>query len=154
VFSGGEPLVQPMLPSAINDIKKMKLRVGLHTAGAVPEMLARVATAVNWIGFDVKQLFEKYSSVTGVEGSGEAARESLKILVESQVDFEVRITVYETMDASDLGDLLKEISDFGVRNVALQKCRYLDESIIEHPIFCDGLFLEDMSKYFDGFFVR
>jgi anaerobic ribonucleoside-triphosphate reductase activating protein len=154
VFSGGEPLVQPMLPEAIADVKKMRFQVGLHTSGAIPEMLARVVTSVNWIGFDVKHLFEKYPDITGVDGSGELACESLKIVIESNIDFEVRITAHESIDFSAIADVLKEISGMGVRNVALQKCRNSDGVVVEHPIFSDGLLLEDMSKYFDSFYIR
>jgi anaerobic ribonucleoside-triphosphate reductase activating protein len=154
VFSGGEPLAQPMLPGAIADVKKMGFQVGLHTSGAIPEILARVIANVNWIGFDVKHLFEKYLDITGVDGSGELARESLRIVIESNVDFEVRITVCESIDTSVIIDMLKEISSMGVRNAVLQKCRDAEGVVVEHPIFSDGLLLENMSKYFDSFYIR
>jgi anaerobic ribonucleoside-triphosphate reductase activating protein len=154
VFSGGEPLAQPMLPEAIADVKKIGFQIGLHTSGAIPEMLARVVSSVNWIGFDVKHLFEKYSDITGIDGSGELTCESLRIVIESNTDFEVRITAHESIDTSVIIDILKEISGMGVRNVVLQKCRDFDGIVIEHPIFSDGLLLEDMSKYFNSFYIR
>ena len=154
VFSGGEPLIQEALPDAIMEVKNMGFMIGLHTAGAVPEMLAKVAPMTNWIGFDVKNDFKDYELITGVPNSGKTALESLKLLVALNVNFEVRITMYKTLEISVIVDLLKELSSMGVKTVALQKCRDIEEIIVEHPIFSDRILLEDVSKYFENFFVR
>ena len=154
VFSGGEPLIQEALPDAIMEVKNMGFMIGLHTAGAVPEMLAKVAPMTNWIGFDVKNDFKDYELITGVPNSGKTALESLKLLVALNVNFEVRITMYKTLEISVIVDLLKELSSMGVKTVALQKCRDIEEIIVEHPIFSDRILLEDISKYFENFFVR
>lgn len=154
VFSGGEPLIQEALPDAIMEVKNMGFMIGLHTAGAVPEMLAKVAPMTDWIGFDVKNDFKDYELITGVPNSGKTALESLKLLVALNVNFEVRITMYKTLEISVIVDLLKELSSMGVKTVALQKCRDIEEIIVEHPIFSDRILLEDISKYFENFFVR
>ncbi len=154
VFSGGEPLIQEALPNAIMEVKSMGFMIGLHTAGAVPEMLAKVAPMTDWIGFDVKNDFKDYELITGVPNSGKTALESLKLLVALNVNFEVRITMYKTLDTSVIVDLLKELSSMGVKTVALQKCRDIEEIVVEHPIFSDKILLEDISKYFENFFVR
>lgn len=154
VFSGGEPLIQEALPDAIMEVKNMGFMIGLHTAGAVPEMLAKVAPMTDWIGFDVKNDLKDYELITGVPNSGKTALESLKLLVALNVNFEVRITMYKTLEISVIVDLLKELSSMGVKTVALQKCRDIEEIIVEHPIFSDRILLEDISKYFENFFVR
>lgn len=154
VFSGGEPLIQEALPKAIADVKSMGFMVGLHTSGAVPEMLAKVLSLVDWVGFDVKNSFDRYEEITMVSGSGKSARESLNLLIESNTNFEVRITVDKSLDTSAIVDLLKELSEMGVKTVALQKCRDKDEIVIEHPIFSDNILIEDVSRCFDNFFIR
>lgn len=154
VFSGGEPLIQDALPDAVTEVKNMGFMIGLHTAGAVPEMLAKIAPMTDWIGFDVKNDFRDYELITGIPNSGKTALESLKLLVALNVNFEVRITMYESLDTSVIVDLLKELSSMGVKTVALQKCRNAEEIIVEHPIFSDKILLEDISKYFENFFIR
>lgn len=154
VFSGGEPLVQDGLLDAILDVKKLGLLIGMHTGGALPEVLSRVISYVDWIGFDIKTAFSEYPSITSVQNSGEAARESLKIILESNVDFEARMTMDPTISVESAVGALKEIASMGVKNAVLQKCRDKDEIIIEHPIFSDKLLLEDLSKHFDSFFIR
>jgi pyruvate formate lyase activating enzyme len=154
VFSGGEPLAQEALLSAIEDVKDLGFLIGLHTSGAFPKMLARIIHLVDWVGFDIKRDFENYRLITNVNESGTAAYESLKIAIDSNVDIEVRITMDESIDIGSVVSVLKEIAAMGVRTVALQKCRNKDEIIVEHPIFSDKLLLEDMSRYFDVFFIR
>jgi pyruvate formate lyase activating enzyme len=154
VFSGGEPLVQEVLADAIEDVKKLGFKIGLHTTGAFPDRFERVLPLLDWVGFDVKHVFRKYSEITGVEGSGTAACQSLEALISSGVDCEVRTTVCRTLDASAILEILKEISNMGVKKAVLQKCRDENDNVVEHTIFSDKLFLENASKYFDDFCVR
>jgi pyruvate formate lyase activating enzyme len=154
VFSGGEPLLQENLLDAIMYVRDMKFKIGLHTSGAFPSRFAKVLPFVDWVGFDVKHRFENYQEITNIRNSGALARESLNLLIASGVDFEVRMTLYEKIETSAIIEALKEISALGVRTVALQKCRDKKENVVEHPIFSDKLLLEDVSKYFDNFYVR
>ncbi|MDR1982523.1 MAG: anaerobic ribonucleoside-triphosphate reductase activating protein [Holosporaceae bacterium] len=154
VFSGGEPLMQERLLNAIEDVRAMGFKVGLHTSGAFPDRFKCVLPSVDWVGFDVKCSFNDYQKVTNIKDSGIVALESLNILIASKVDYEVRITVFEEMDISAIVEVLKEISTLGVKTVVLQKCRDKGESVVEHAIFSDKLLLEDISKYFDSFHVR
>ncbi|MDR2766670.1 MAG: anaerobic ribonucleoside-triphosphate reductase activating protein [Holosporaceae bacterium] len=154
VFSGGEPLLQDALTEAVQEVKALGFSVGLHTSGAIPEKLAEVVHFLDWVGFDLKCSFQDYRSITGSDGSGEAARRSLGILVSSNVDFEARITLHESIRVASVVEALKEAASMGVRTVVLQKCRDKNENIVEHIIFSDKLLLEDMSKHFDRFLIR
>ncbi|MDR0580706.1 MAG: anaerobic ribonucleoside-triphosphate reductase activating protein [Holosporaceae bacterium] len=154
VFSGGEPLQQAHLPAAIEDVKRLGFRIGLHTSGAFPERLALVLPLVDWVGFDVKHEFDNYYDVTGVPESGFLAQRSLNMLISSGVRYEVRMTVCESLDSLSIVNVFKGIAAQGVKTVALQKCRDKDENIVEHPIFSDRLLLEDISKRFENFSVR
>ncbi len=60
----------------------------------------------------------------GVAGSGEAARESLALLVASGVPFEARTTVHPALlSADDLAVLADELLAAGVRRYAVQGFR-------------------------------
>ena len=154
VFSGGEPLEQAFLGTAVKEVKDMGFKVGLHTSGAYPERLSAVVSLFDWVGFDVKESFQNYQLITNIPDSGEKALESLKILIASGVPFEVRMTLDPIIEISDICGTLKDISRMGVKTVALQKVRDKDGQAVEHPIFSDKLLLEDLSKYFDNFFIR
>ena len=70
VFSGGEPLTDPALKSAIEEVKSLGMAVGLHTSGSYPRHLKEVIGLVDWVGLDVKAppenaaLFEAVTQLT------------------------------------------------------------------------------------------
>ena len=72
VFSGGEPTAQSALPRAVQQVRDLGFRVGLHTSGSYPRRLARLLPALDWVGLDIKALPEDYAALTGVEDSGPA----------------------------------------------------------------------------------
>lgn len=154
VFSGGEPLFQEALLPAIEDVRNLGFKIGLHTAGAYPDRFARVVSFLDWIGFDVKRSFKDYHLITNIHGSGEKALESLKVLLASNKDYEVRMTMHESIETETAVDVLRELCQMGVRKVVLQKCRDKNENVVEHPIFSDKILLENVSKDFDSFYIR
>ena len=85
VFSGGEPTLQRSLPEAMREVKALGYLIGLHTAGIVPRMLARVLSLVDWVGMDLKADWDVHASVTQVSGSGERARRSMELIRASGV---------------------------------------------------------------------
>ena len=124
VFSGGEPTLQEALPAAVADVRRLGFRVGLHTGGQFPQRLARVLPQVDWVGFDVKAPWDAYDRITRVAHSGEAARESLSLLVANGVAFEVRTTVHPALlSADDLAVLGDELLSVGVRRWTVQGFR-------------------------------
>ncbi|MDR1551519.1 MAG: anaerobic ribonucleoside-triphosphate reductase activating protein [Holosporaceae bacterium] len=154
VFSGGEPLLQKGLLRAVDDVKKMGFKIGLHTSGADPDRFAKVLPFLNWVGFDIKYSFDRYEEITRIKDSGKIAGKSLDLLIASHVAFEARMTVHEKMKVDIIVAALKNISSLGVKKMVLQKCRDRNENVVEHPIFSDKLTLDELAKCFDSFLVR
>lgn len=100
VFSGGEPTLQPALPEALAAVRAMGFRVGLHTAGPFPERLAACLPRLDWVGMDLKAPFHEYEEITGVPGSGEAARESAQLLRQSGIRRQWRTTLDPFLDGT------------------------------------------------------
>lgn len=124
VFSGGEPLMQRALPEAIGAARELGFKVGLHTNGAYPERFAEVLPNLSWVGLDIKAPSDGYDRVSGVPGSGDAARESLHRLVASGLDYEVRTTVHSHLtDFAALERLAAELAAEGVTRWVLQPYR-------------------------------
>jgi pyruvate formate lyase activating enzyme len=124
VFTGGEPTLQDALADAIADVRDLGFLIGLHTGGQFPDRLARVLPKVDWVGLDVKAPWADYERITRVPGSGEAARESLALIVASGIPFEARTTVHPALlSADDLALLADELVAAGVRNFAIQGFR-------------------------------
>lgn len=85
VFSGGEPTLQLSLPRAMESVKNLGYLIGLHTAGIVPRMLARVLPLVDWVAMDLKSTDGNHEAITRVKGSAIRARQSMDILRSSGV---------------------------------------------------------------------
>ena len=124
VFSGGEPTAQAALGAAMREVARLGFAVGLHTGGAYPRRLEEVLDDVDWIGLDVKAAPRGYASVTGIAGSGEAARASLHLVVASGVAHEIRTTVHPALSPDDaLVELADELASLGVCRWVLQPFR-------------------------------
>lgn len=124
VFSGGEPLYQRGLDTAVTMVRDMGFRVGLHTGGSYPDHLQRLLPQLDWVGLDIKAPFDRYPQVTGVPGSGERARKSLEHLLASDCDYEIRTTVHPLIfKPSGLRDLARQLASLGVRHYVLQAFR-------------------------------
>lgn len=124
VFSGGEPTLQPALLAAVQEVRAMDYRVGLHTAGIVPERFAELLPLLDWVGFDVKAPFDSYARITGVANSGENALKSLRSLLASGIASEVRTTVHPVLLNMEAIMALKQILlKLGVANFVVQRYR-------------------------------
>ncbi len=124
VFSGGEPTAQSALANAMAEVRALGFKVGLHTGGPYPQRLRALLPLLDWVGLDIKALPEDYPAVTGVPGSGEAAWESLALLLEAGIALEVRTTPMPGLDDDAyLQTLMQQLANAGVRNYVLQQCQ-------------------------------
>ncbi|MER1966436.1 anaerobic ribonucleoside-triphosphate reductase activating protein [Castellaniella sp. GW247-6E4] len=124
VFSGGEPTMDPGLGPAIHQVRALGYRIGLHTGGTHPRRLAQVLPDIDWVGLDIKAGFSAYERVTRVAGSGRPARDSLRAVLDSGVNFECRTTAHpDLIGADELLALGHELAGLGVRHYAVQVFR-------------------------------
>lgn len=100
VVTGGEPTLNPELPSFIEKVKRMGFSVKLDTNGSNPEMLKELIEKrlVDYVAMDIKAplIEEKYQAVIGapVNGILKEVEKSIELLRNSDgVDYEFRTTV-------------------------------------------------------------
>jgi len=126
VFSGGEPLLQKMLPEAMDEVRSLGFAVGLHTGGFAPEALKRVINKVSWVGLDIKAPLndKQYQKATGSTVKSENIKMSLQILLDSGICFECRTTCDpRILQTEDIYEIADELSSMGVKEYYLQKYR-------------------------------
>lgn len=134
VFSGGEPTLQSGLKAAMESVRGLGFKVGLHTAGPYPERLQRILPLVDWVGLDVKALPDDYPEVTGIAESGTRAWASLELLLESGVPHEIRTTPMPGRDRPfDLERLSKRLLEAGVLNHRIQTC-HIERAAYPHRL--------------------
>jgi anaerobic ribonucleoside-triphosphate reductase activating protein len=124
VFSGGEPLSEPRLPSMIREVRRMGFRIGLHTAGIYPLRLADVMRYLDWVGLDIKADAQGYDDITGRRDSQRPAQACLTQLLTAGMDFECRITWHpDWLSETRLLALARELARRGVKRFAVQSAR-------------------------------
>ena len=93
VFTGGEPLMDPLLGSMVEETKKLGLAVKIDTNGTWPEKLHDVLDFVDYVALDLKAAPSKYEKATGGKSCFEPVRQTLQLLAASKTHYEVRTTV-------------------------------------------------------------
>lgn len=141
VFSGGEPTLHPGLVDAVREVRSMGFGTALHTGGHGTERLRALLDAglIDWVGFDVKAPFDDYPLITGRADSGNRARRSLQILVESGVPYELRTTVYTpVLDDDRLAIIAHEVGQRGGGNLVLQRCLHTRSLVPDEQTDLEG----------------
>lgn len=139
VFSGGEPTMQSELPAALRETAALGYQIAIETNGADPEALRRAldTSAVDRVLMDIKAPFAEYPVITQIPASGEAARLSVKLLIDSGIDCEFRTTWHPALLSHEhLRTIARELAAMGATRWVLQlfrpagcPVRWLRESI-------------------------
>lgn len=154
VITGGEPTLQKDLKLFIKKIKEMNYLVKLDTNGTNPHILEELINEnlVDYIAMDIKSPLDKYSKITNSEVNTEKIQRSIKLILNSNIDYEFRTTVISSQltinDFEKIAKLLK-----GAKKYYLQKFnsknKILDETLIDEKTFTDVQFQKaiDILKY-------
>lgn len=160
VFSGGEPLAQPDLYDSMKTVKEMGFAVGLHTSGVNVERLKQVLPLLDWVGFDVKTLFEHYERRIP-HSHAPTVEKCLDLLIEAGIELEARTTLDpRIISISELRELADILAQKGVKTYALQE--YRPHPSEKNPpssgeitaFFSDRTLLSDLKERFTHFIVR
>ena len=159
VFSGGEPTLQRSLLQCIEQVKAMGYLVGLHSAGIKPKLFEQVVSKVDWVGFDIKALPVDHQQITCVQGSGEANWLSLKHLLNSGTNYEVRTTVHwHLFTIEKLKHLANKLRAEGVEKFVVQVARHKQMLDAELTVTLPPLEKQQLWDYlaslFPSFIVR
>lgn len=124
VVSGGEPTMHDDLPEFLSSIKKMGYLVKLDSQGSNPKMLKRIIDegSIDFIAMDIKSTLPKYSTVVARPVDPAAIQESIKLIMNSGLDYEFRTTaVKQLMSVEDFEEIGKMLN--GAKRYAFQKFR-------------------------------
>lgn len=117
VFSGGEPTRQDGLADAMEQVRAMGLPVGLHTSGSYPQHLAAVLSLADRVVLEIKAPATLYRAITDVGASAHKAFASLRLVLDSGVDLQVRtVADTEVLTPEVLAGLRENLAAMGVRD--------------------------------------
>ncbi len=104
-LSGGEATLQPQLPEILAYIKAQGFLTKLDTNGSNPALLKRLIDArlVDYVAMDVKAALDErsYCAITQSASVLEAVKHSIRILMDSPVEHEFRLTVVPSYHGPD-----------------------------------------------------
>ncbi len=124
VITGGEPTIHKNLPEFIQKIKKMGFLVKLDTNGTNPDMLRQLlkANLLDYIAMDIKSSEKTYNKAVGVKINIEIIKKSIKIIQNSNLDYEFRTTLVPGIHNEDIFKELLELIQ-GAKKYYLQNFR-------------------------------
>ena len=103
-ITGGEPTLHPELPALLREVRALGYAVKLDTNGYRPEILEAVLNQglVDYVAMDLKNGPEGYAETVGVAQVELAKiRQSIRLLMDSSVDFELRTTVVNPLHSGE-----------------------------------------------------
>jgi pyruvate formate lyase activating enzyme len=113
VISGGEPTLDPDLPSLLRAIKKLGLLVKIDTNGLAPGVLSDLIqeALIDYVALDVKTSPSRYGELHPLPVDLDLLPASVALIKSAGIDYEFRTTCVpgyvEDRDISALGSLLK-----------------------------------------------
>ncbi len=98
VFSGGECTLHPTLIPMIREIKDMGFLIKIDTNGTNPKVLQKLIqeNLIDYVALDFKALPLSFEKITQLD-SFYHFEESLQLLLESKIEFEVRTTIHSEL---------------------------------------------------------
>lgn len=122
VITGGEPTLHDDLIDFISKIKDSGYLVKLDTNGTRPAMLKKILQKklIDYIAMDIKSPVEMYPLTVGRAVYPDALRQSIRLIMNSGIDYEFRTTVVKTLlSPDDIEQIGREIR--GAKKYYLQK---------------------------------
>lgn len=112
-ITGGEPLINKDIIPFIERIKALGFMVKLDTNGSYPQALSEILDRqlVDYVAMDVKNSREKYPITAGIDKDCSSVYESIKMIMNSSVDYEFRTTVVKELhDVEDIEQIAKTVA--------------------------------------------
>jgi len=160
-ITGGEPLLHQEIIDFIRRAKSKGYPVKIDTNGAFPEVLAQLINdkLIDFIAMDIKGAKDRYAEVAGVPVDIEKIDKSIKMIMESGIDYEFRTSVlpmfFNTEEAKKIGEWIKGAKRYVLQIVHTVKT--LDERIKEGKIYLPHeveAFVPILKQYVESVIVR
>lgn len=112
-ITGGEPTLQNDLLSFVKRVKALGYFIKIDTNGSCPDVISRLVNnrLIDYIAMDIKGPTDKYKAVTLVPVDTEKIKQSIKIIMASNILYEFRTTIVKSLlepdDIFEIGMLIK-----------------------------------------------
>ena len=119
--------MQPDIDNFISHLKALSFDVKLDTNGSYPDMLEKIIKDgdIDYIAMDIKASPDKYATAAGTKIKIADIKKSIKLVMESGIDYEFRTTIckpiHEVADFEELGKMIKGAKRYFLQNFVQSK---------------------------------
>jgi pyruvate formate lyase activating enzyme len=94
VITGGEPTLSKEIDSFLKKIKEISLLIKIDTNGSNPKTIKKLLdnSLIDYVAIDIKTSPEKYKLASGVNINFDTIKETIEIVRESGIEYELRTT--------------------------------------------------------------
>ena len=153
VITGGEATLQPDLIPFIKEVKSRGFLVKLDTNGYRPEIIEQALPLIDYIAMDIKAPLKKYSEITKVDINTEKIKQSIQLIMTSNVSYEFRTTVLKAQldytDFEEIGKLIQNAEKYYLQKFEA-KTTINDETLKEEQTYSNEEFneiIETLKRY-------
>ena len=156
-ITGGEPLLQAGLEGFLLKVKGLGYLAKLDTNGSFPQRLEKIleSRAVDYIAMDIKTSLDKYESVVRKKIETAQILRSIRLIMDSGLDYEFRTTVVKPLiekdDFTKIGQLVKDSRLYVLQRFVSSKV--LDDECLDMHGYSDEE-LDCFKQIMDGFAQR
>ena len=139
-ITGGEPLLT-LEEDFLREIKSLGFLIKIDTNGSFPEKLQNLINKklVDFIAMDLKTSREKYNEVANSQVDLEKIEQSLRMIINSDLNYEFRTTIVENIHSKEdlvlMGKWVNEIVGRKPKILVLQKFKnsgkFIDEKFLK-----------------------
>jgi pyruvate formate lyase activating enzyme len=110
VVTGGEPTLYKALDSFLKIIKEIPLSIKIDTNGSNPGIMKKLLDKrlIDYAAIDIKTSPEKYKLAAGVNVDFDTVKETVELVKESGIDYELRTTCVPSFVALEDFNKIKE----------------------------------------------
>jgi len=156
-ITGGEPLLQAGLEGFLLKVKGLGYLAKLDTNGSFPQRLEKIleSKTVDYIAMDIKTSLDKYESVVRKKVETAQILKSIRLIMDSGLDYEFRTTVvkpfFEKDDFIKIGQLAKDSRLYVLQGFVSSKM--LDDECLDMHSYSDEE-LASFKQIMEGFVQR
>jgi len=156
-ITGGEPLLQAGLEDFLLKVKGLGYLAKLDTNGSFPQRLEKIleSRTVDYIAMDIKTSLDKYESVVRKKVETGQILKSIRLIMDSGLDYEFRTTVvkplFEKDDFIKIGQLVKDCRLYVLQGFVSSKT--LDDECLDMHSYSDEE-LASFKQITEGFVQR
>lgn len=129
VLSGGECTIEDDFDEIVDELYNNGFKIVVHTNGTMYDKISKNISKFIYVAIDYKTSDEKYNLITKRNVNLNVIKKTIKFVVDSNTDYEIRTTLYPVyINLDDCVEIAKTIKELGAKNYFLQQYKVTEDT--------------------------